>query len=753
MKKLLVKLVLFIFLFSLVGCLSKEEKAEKHINRAIKYIKKNEMKSAFIEYKNAIKILPNSVKAHYGLGELFLKIGDFTSAIEEFRKSIDLDPSHREARIKLVNLYLIFNRPKKAIDTLKPFLDVKDKKIQFLYAKSLYQLKKYEEAEVRLLKLIKDNPEFAAPYLLLARYYLSDLKDPKKCEIVLKEGIINTKDIGIWLFLANFYALEKRDIEAERCYRDMIKTKPNSFNLRKMFIDYLVRLNKYKKAKNEIKKLLVLFPNNSKVFIYVGDYYANQKEFHQAVKYYLKAQKDKKMHLKASVKLASLYFYTNKKKEAQKEIDKILKEDPKNLKALFLKSKICLDKGQIDQAIEILTFLTKQRPKFSKAYFLLGKAYLRKREDNLAEVNFQKAISLDPNFYPAYIEISKLYLSKGKLSLAQDLLENALKINSKGLLAHLLIGDLFLFKKDFENAALHYKKLISLYPKEYLGYLRLGILNLLMKKNNIAQAYFKEALHFNPNSKSALLNITQTYKNVDEAISFLKNILEKTNNRAFVYFVIGSVYLKEKDFKKAEEYFKTSIVENKNFLPSYKKLADVYIIQNKIDMAIDEYKHMISLNHKDAFSYAMLGVLYDKKEKRDIANRYYKNALKIDNRFVLAANNLAWNYIQEDKNLDKALNLAQLAYEIVPDNPAISDTLGMAYLKKGFYLMAIPLFEEALKTAVGKDKEVILYHIGLAYFKKGNLEKAKMYFKKAINMNKSEIIEKKIKDILDSLEK
>ncbi len=753
MRKFLLKLVLIILFFSLTGCLSKEEKAERHISRAVKYVKKKEIKAAFIEYKNAIKILPYSVRAHYGLGELFLKIGDLNGALKEFRKVVDLDPSNKEFRIKLANLYLIFDKPKEAMDVLGPFLDVWDKEVQYLYAKSLYQLKKYKKAEAKLLKLIKDDPEFVPPYLLLARYYLSDLKDSIKCETILKEGVSNTKDIGILLFLANFYALEKNSIEAEKCYRDMIKAEPKSFNLRKMFVDYLIKLCRYKEAEEEIKKMLVLFPYNPKVFVYVGDYYTRRKDFHRAINYYLKAQKSKDVHLKASVKLANLYFYTNKEKEAQREVDKVLKEDPKNLKALFLKAKICFYKNEIDQAIETLTLLIKESPRFSKAYFLLGKAYLKKREINLAEINFQKAISLNPDFYLAYIEISKIYLSKGKLSLAQNLLEKALKINPNGFMVHLLIGDFFLIKKNFKNAALHYKRLISLYPENYLGYSRLGVLNLLVKKSDIAQDFFKKALNLNPNSKSSLLNIVHTYRKSDGAISFLKEILKKTDNKAFVYFVIGSVYLNNKAFKKAEEYFKQSIAEDKNFLISYRKLADVYIKQNKIDMAIEEYKRMVSLNHKDALSYTMLGVLYGKKKEIDIANKYYKKALEINDKFVPAANNLAWNYIQEGKNLDKALNLAQLAYGIMPNNPAISDTLGVVYLKKGLYLMAISLFEEALKGDVGKDKETILYHLGLAYYRKGEQERAKIYFEKVLNISKSKVMKKKIKTILESIKK
>ena len=68
-------------------------------------------------------------------------------------------------------------------------------------------------------------------------------------------------------------------------------------------------------------------------------------------------------------------------------------------------------------------------------------------------------------------------------------------------------------------------------------------------------------------------------------------------------------------------------------------------------------------------------------------------------------------------NPDEALKYAQQAVELAPDNPAVQDTLGWVYCRKGIYVSAI----RYLKTAVEKDSTPLRkYHLGMAYLKAGD---------------------------------
>jgi tetratricopeptide (TPR) repeat protein len=81
----------------------------------------------------------------------------------------------------------------------------------------------------------------------------------------------------------------------------------------------------------------------------------------------------------------------------------------------------------------------------------------------------------------------------------------------------------------------------------------------------------------------------------------------------------------------------------------------------------------------------------------------------------IALNNLAYLLAKEDP--DAALSYAKKAAELAPDDPAVLDTVGWVYYRKGFYRQALSNLQNAV---VKGDTPLRRYH--MAYFKLGNSE-------------------------------
>jgi chaperonin cofactor prefoldin len=112
-----------------------------------------------------------------------------------------------------------------------------------------------------------------------------------------------------------------------------------------------------------------------------------------------------------------------------------------------------------------------------------------------------------------------------------------------------------------------------------------------------------------------------------------------------------------------------------------------------------------------------------------------KKALELDPGFAPAANNLAFLLADQDKELDRALELALKAKERLPDDPGVMDTLGWAYYKKGLYDSARSELLDSIEKM--PDNAVIHYHLGLTYYKKGEKEKAREELEKALSLDNS----------------
>jgi tetratricopeptide (TPR) repeat protein len=167
-------------------------------------------------------------------------------------------------------------------------------------------------------------------------------------------------------------------------------------------------------------------------------------------------------------------------------------------------------------------------------------------------------------------------------------------------------------------------------------------------------------------------------------------------------------------------------------MPPYYALARIYLAENKADKAIAQYQSALKANPKQAGAHMLLGIIYDTQKDLEKSEAHYRAALEINPDFAPAANNLAYNLADQDKNIDEAFQLARLAKEKLPDDPNVMDTLGWVYYRKGLYDSAIGEFSDCLTKL--PDNPVVHYHLGMAYYKKGESARAKLQLEKALSL-------------------
>ena len=204
-------------------------------------------------------------------------------------------------------------------------------------------------------------------------------------------------------------------------------------------------------------------------------------------------------------------------------------------------------------------------------------------------------------------------------------------------------------------------------------------------------------------------------------------------NKEDYYKLLGKVFRADKKFDKAEGAYTKAIEIKKNFFGAYLALGDLYAAQGQVNEAIKSYNDAVKVNPDIVDPYMQLGSIYEKKGEIDKAKKYYQKVLKINPEFALAANNLAWIYSEHGGDIEEALSLARIAKEKLPDDPGIADTLGWIYYKKGLFHTALPFLEES----VGKieNNPIIHYHLGMAYSKSGEKEKAKEHLSASLAIN------------------
>ncbi len=161
-------------------------------------------------------------------------------------------------------------------------------------------------------------------------------------------------------------------------------------------------------------------------------------------------------------------------------------------------------------------------------------------------------------------------------------------------------------------------------------------------------------------------------------------------------------------------------------------LAGLYTVQRRLDSAQAEYEKVLARDPKSLPANTLVALIMDAQGKQDDAKRLYERILEMHPNAAVAANNLAWIYVERGENLDRALELAQKAKEQLPSNSNVNDTLGWIYYKKNLLGQALPLLEES----VAKDaaNPLLLYHLGMAYVKSGDIVKGRQSLEKALKL-------------------
>jgi tetratricopeptide (TPR) repeat protein len=141
---------------------------------------------------------------------------------------------------------------------------------------------------------------------------------------------------------------------------------------------------------------------------------------------------------------------------------------------------------------------------------------------------------------------------------------------------------------------------------------------------------------------------------------------------------------------------------------------------------------------------SMLGMVYGRLDAPAKSDSLYRQAISWDRNNTTALNNYAYSLAEREVRLERALEMAQRAVDLGPNNSSFLDTLGWIYYKMDRPAEAAEWVEKALET--GSASAAVHEHYGDIQHELGNDTTATEYWKKAANLNpdREQSLERKI---------
>lgn len=707
------------------------------------YKLKGDTERAITVLTDGIASNPSNITLRSALAQLYYERKDINKATKILQEIIALEPDELRHRVNLAAIYSQTKQPEQAEKVLRDAIkaDPTDTQRYILLAEFLMSHDGRAKAESEILRAIQSYPEDMSLRFALARYYQAVGKPDSEKSIYQK--IIDLNGTGpdgmrARTLLAELFLKENKVDEASQLVAKVLKENPQ--DSKALLVRGKLELGRDKPdlqaAITAFRTILKSQPDSVEVLTLLAQAHQLNNEPRLAGETLQKAAKAAPDDAAARIRLARFMVSNDKDVDgALKVIDEFLNKSPNDLTMLRAKLELLGIKKDDRGIAEMLSRIKTAYPDSPAGYELAGEYQVSQEKYQDALHEFEKARDRSKGNFQPVGAISSIYAKIGKPEDAIKELDEYLKVSPENLEALQMKASVLASMNATDRFVKLVNELKAVYPDKANGYSLAGEFYLRQKNYGNALREFKGAAERDPGDIRITRSIVMAYlgdQKPDDALDWLTELAKSRPNDGYVPYLMSEVLISQKKYHEAEVQLQNAIqlmpMRDVVNMPKrndvYIRLADINVVQNHLDNAVNVLKQgLVDIPNDNKLSIRLASV-YESTGKYDDAIAIYNDVLKNNPDNVVVANNLA--SVLTDRKGDSA-SLERAKQLAVPfgssDQPALLDTLGWVYYKLNEIDSALPLLKKAVAAA--PKSGVLRYHLGMAYYKKGDKTAAK----------------------------
>ena len=698
--------LLFLLVLALFGSgCSPDAKKNRHLQNADSYYVAGDFDKAEVEYLSTLKLDPQNGRAIGRLGLIYTAQGRTGRAIAYLMKGHELQPEDLDLRLKVGQLYHASGKLEEArkeadfILTRKP----QDPEAPLLWMATMANPNEAEFLTKRLQALPTPVPNGAPVLVALASLELR-LGHLSEAEALLQKArTADPASPAVYSVLAALQLIQKNVPQAMQYFQQAATLSPPRSPRILQYAQIKIRSGDLPEGKK------ILLDITSKTPDYVP----------------------------AWVALAEIGLMENNLSECTDMLAKALGRDTQNIEALVIQGRVHNLKGEYDKAIALFEKLAEGYPRLAVVHQELGRAYALTDDINKAMISLNQAVSLAPNMPEAVLLLARLNLRNGDQNAAVVLLRKLTGQSPDLVPAQLMLADAYRAQGNLDAALAIYQQLEKVAQKNPQAPLLRGLVLAQLGESAEARSAFERAFELTPDSPIALeqlVNIHLKDKSYQPATERVEaEIVRNPKLAGFGHLLLAKIALAQDDKTQAEIQLKKSIELMPDSSTAYYLLAGIYSRTNQQEKALAQLNEVISRDPKQTTALMLSSVMLDQQGTFTAAKEGDEKMLATNPRSTVALNNLAYLYSEKLNDQDKALELAQKARQLLPNDPHCADTLGWILYKKRQYARALNLIEDAAGKRPA-DPE-IQYHLGLTHYMMGEEAEARAALQRAVQLD------------------
>ncbi len=767
--------VLLLSALALPACGGPEERKAKYFARAHEYMEVSNYPKARVALRNVLKIDPKDGEAYYLFAQVEEKEKNWRNAVQLYQETVRLVPDHTAALITLGKYYLEARLTDHVLDVSDTVLRKEphhpqaaalkiaaqavteegisavipkaealasqfptEPDVAILLATLYGHQQRYQKAERALKRALQDHPK-DLDLLNNLNTILTNAKNWTGAEAIAHRMIeIEPQSMDHRIRLVRFYMSRDDHNKAEAVLREAIALDPESEQRRLALSDFLVNRKDEAAAERVLLDAAVHLPHSSQIQFGLAALYRKSGQDEKARDRYValvQEFKDKPVGLEAKVKLAEMDLLAGKRVEAERQVQEVLKENPRSSDGLMLSGRMALARRNGKDAVQAFRTVLHDQPELAIGHYLLGQAYQLTGETNLAKESFERAVALYPDQVDAKRSLAVLESKSGRYQQARARLDDLLKQRPDDVAALDMLMTLDLMTKNWQGAEQTLVRLRRLATDNHVALLAEGRFYEAQRRLNEARHAYERAIASAPNEPEPLLSLLKVevaQGQTARARTRLESMLAARGDHPFAHGLLGEVLSLTGQREAAVHEYREAVRLNPRWMTPWLNWVTLLLSEKKSDLAVQVLEDGLKVNPESEELYMLLASAHSEQGQIDSAMAAFETVLHLNPRNVLAANNLAVLLVDrkgDPSSLQKAFALSR-DFEKEAPHPLFLDTLGWVRFKMGQQEEAIRL----MKSAVAKspDISVLNYHLGVAFFQSGKRAEARTYLSKAL---------------------
>ncbi|MDH4156067.1 MAG: tetratricopeptide repeat protein [candidate division Zixibacteria bacterium] len=303
----------------------------------------------------------------------------------------------------------------------------------------------------------------------------------------------------------------------------------------------------------------------------------------------------------------------------------------------------------------------------------------------------------------SFVGLGEIYRISGQLDSALIVFRAGFETNSDNIVINRELTSLYADLDSLEQALTHARKVVTLAPRDRFAIRRLGSIYLLMDSLTVADSIF----------------------------AFL---VQSGERNPVNHMLLGRIAMLQERYPDAVEQFTVWTELADTAADAWLNLAFACRQSGDIDREILTYR--TGLNHMADETSAVrllfaLGASYEQNGHFDEAVATFEQIIANSPDHSPSLNYLGYMLADRGERLEYARQLTEKAVATSPDNAAYLDSYGWVFYRLGDYKRALTY----LRKSVSLDNDPVIFdHLGDACKATGNIEEARTWWRKALEL-------------------